>query len=643
MSVPTQARRLQSWIPTSFAWSTSADVFGVKVAVSDPDVVEFIATGSRWVHLHRTRKVALVTALLLGPSSLGGQLEEAAWTVLRHTEDWKKRFAMAKVYCHAVFGLPGDRELLVLVGVSPPTRPSGWMPEAACDGARDLLVEHKAKVAEFDAHIERKKQENDEFYRRTPELEKFRGAAEGFLAMEELHQRPVLTAERLLPTLPRAATFPVSTNPRPRTVEQAATTAIAESGWAESRDGTYVGLLCVPMGRKTIGMVTWKPHAGLPSYPEVRWAIQRRLPRALLKPRLIHSVRPVFESAAQPRDETVVVLDGSSDGDRIDALDDLRLDDADFRSRVDGVRRDIEAHGFEAIAWFQPYHSWTEETWGIYFDARKLDDLALSFFEDFKSERVHGSHSDAARLAFGLTYAHETFHARVEAALSWMEINALQPRHRRYKQRVYDALRETPDWLEEALANWSAWDWFRSEPVQALFSRRMPTPDLDRLQRIVGSSLDLSPPGYRDWRVGHQAATWRTFATQLSTGSQKPTTPAFGLPLESTLRGPLPYDLQAVDIPLRFVGRGVIADRLQSNPATFNVPTRRELEKALKHFRHIVNPAGGKGGHQKWTGPDQRAFILPTRDPVSVGVFKTFLQHLGIDKATYVRDVRPNL
>ncbi len=95
--------------------------------------------------------------------------------------------------------------------------------------------------------------------------------------------------------------------------------------------------------------------------------------------------------------------------------------------------------------------------------------------------------------------------------------------------------------------------------------------------------------------------------------------------------------------PLRFVGSGVLADRLQSQPATFNVPTRRELEKALKFSKHILDVAGGKGGHQKWTGPDQRAFILPTRDPVSVGVFKTFLQHLGIDKATYVREVRPNL
>lgn len=642
MTGTTQPRRLQSWIPPSFAWTTVPDVFGVKVPISDPDVVEFVAAGSRLVDLHRTRAKAMAMAGLLGADGLRGQLEAAAWTVLRHTEDWKKRFAMAKVHCHAVLALPGNRELLVLVEVTPPSRPSGWLPEAVCFAARELLVAHRDKIAEFDEHIERKKQENDELFGRSPSMEKARNVSDALLAMEELHQRPVLTAERLLPHLPLAATFEARGSHNLRTIERAATTAIAESGWAESREGTYVGLLSIPMGRERIGLVTWKPYAGLPAYPEVRWAIQRRLPRAVLKPRLRHSGRPKFENAAKPGDETVVVLNGSTDGpDPVDALDDLQLDDTDFRSRVDEVRRDTQAHGFEAIAWFQSYHSWTEETWGIYFDARKLDDLALSFLDDFKSQRIYASPSDAARLAFGLTYAHEMFHARVEATLSWLEINALQPRHQRYKQRVYDALRETPNWLEEALANWSAWDWFSSEPVQALFSRRMPT--LDGLQSVVASSLDLSPPGYRDWRVGHQAVTWRKFATQLSTGSPKPTTPVFGLPLESTLRGPLPYDLQAADIPLRFVGRGVIADRLHAHPATFNVPTRRELERALKHFKHDVDPSGGKGGHQKWTGPDRRAFILPTRDPVSVGVFKTFLQHLGIDKTTYVRDVRPNL
>jgi hypothetical protein len=642
LSASSPHRRLQSWITPSFAWTTAAHVFGVKVAVNDPDVVEFVATGSRMVELHRTRTKAMVTAVLHDEGGLVGQLDKAAWNVLRHTEDWKKRFAMAKVNCHGVFCLPGNRELVVLVAVNPPDVPGGWLSEAVCAAARELPAEQQAKVIEFDEHIERQKQENRDLYSRSPEMRKFQAVNDAYLAMEKLHQRPVLPGERLLPHLPLAATFAAPGSHSPEKIGRAATRAIVESGWAESRDGTYVGLLFIPMGRERIGLVTWKPYAGLPAYPEVRWAIQRRLPRALLKPRLSHSGRPEFGKDAKLRDETAVILDGSTDGlDTVDALDDLQLDDTDFRSRVDEVRRDTQAHGFEAIAWFQPYHSWTEETWGIYFDARKLDDLALSFLDDFKSQRIYASPSDAARLAFGLTYAHEMFHARSEATLSWLEINALQPRHQRYKQRVYDALRETPDWLEEALANWSAWDWFRSEPVQALFSRGMRT--LDGLQMVVESSLDLSPPGYRDWRVGHRAATWRTFATQLSTGSPKPTASTFGLPLESTIRGPLPYGLQAADIPLRFVGPGVIADRLQSHPATFNVPTRRELERALKHFRHMVDPAGGKGGHQKWTGPDHRAFILPTRDPVSVGVFKTFLQHLGIDKATYVRDVRPNL
>lgn len=46
------------------------------------------------------------------------------------------------------------------------------------------------------------------------------------------------------------------------------------------------------------------------------------------------------------------------------------------------------------------------------------------------------------------------------------------------------------------------------------------------------------------------------------------------------------------EIPVRFVDRGVIANRLQIRLATFNIPSRRELEKALKHCVHIVRPEG---------------------------------------------------
>lgn len=636
--------RLQSWIPPSFAWTTAPDVFCIDVPLGDPDIVEFMSTGVCEIDFLGTKKTARLMALLLDEKSLRRQLREAVWAPAKLKPTGSRIKARTKVvaHCHGVFLLPDGKNLCVAVGRSKPLVPDGWISAGLKADADALLLEHQSKFAEFDEAIDRKKKDNEDFYARNSDMKKFEGYAEAQVAMESHFKRPVLTAERLLPSLPRAAKFPQPKSGDLEKLARAAIAAIAASGWPPSRDGNYAGILPGAAGRRSQGLVSWEPHIGLPSYPEVRWAVQKRLPAALRKPRIEQMGKPKFGTGTQPVQDSVQVhgFDPVSN-DLKDALDDLQLDQSDFRNRVDDVRKDAKGHGFEAIAWFQPYHVWTEETWGIYFDARKLDDLALSFLDDFKSARVQGSHSLAALLAFGLTYAHELFHARVEAALSWAEINAQQPRHLRYKERVYQALRETPEWLEEALANWSAWDWFKAPGIQSLVARM--ASNAEGLDRVVEASLDLAPPGYLEWRLGDQPGTWRTFANQLSTGNPKSNPTGIGLPLESALSGPLPYDFQPDDIPLRFVGSGVISDRLQSHPATFNVPPRRELERALKHFRHNLDASGGKGGHQKWTGPDQRAFILPTRDPVSTGVFKTFLHHVGIDKATYVRQVRPNL
>jgi hypothetical protein len=150
-------------------------------------------------------------------------------------------------------------------------------------------------------------------------------------------------------------------------------------------------------------------------------------------------------------------------------------------------------------------------------------------------------------------------------------------------------------------------------------------------------------PGYKDWRSGDIAATWRRLGTQIASG--KPGLPRgmIPLPVESILTGPFPYDFKCTDIPLRFVGTGLIADRLLDRAATLNVPARSELERALRYYKHVPDISGGKGSHEKWTGPDKHAFILPKRDPVSIGVFKSFLRHVGIDKSTYLASVRPNL
>ena len=644
MSGSNSIRRLQSWIPPSFAWTMAPDVFCVDVPVSDPDIVEFISTGEHLVTIHGPKKAAQAFAALIGKETFRGQVVQSVWAPAKLKPKLASLNSEAKVvaHCHGVFLLPGGKTLCVLVGRARPIGADGWIPVTLTTEANALLLEHMSQVAEFDEGIKRKKEANEALKQRYQSDQNFGAWCYASVAMEDSHQRPVVTADHLLHLIPRAATFNPPVSSDPERLARSAVSAVVASDLPPSRDGTYVGILLPRFGRKATAIVSWTPHSSRPSYPEVRWAVQRRLPAALRKPRIQNIARPEFDTVLQLPDDSVHVHGFDPDStDLKDALEDLQLDQSDFRNRVDNIRKNAKAQGFEAIAWYQPYHAWTEETWGIYFDARKLDNLALSFLDDFKAYRVQGSHSLAALLAFGLTYAHELFHARVEAALSWQELNALQPRHLRYKERVYKALRETPEWLEEALANWSAWDWFKAPGMQAVLA--VTSSNAAGLELVVEASLDLAPPGYQEWRSGHQAATWRTFATQLSTGKPNIAAPGIGLPLESVLAGPLAYDFQPGDVPLRFVGPGVIADRLQSHPATFNVPPRRELEKALRHFRHNLDASGGKGGHQKWTGPDQRAFILPTRDPVSTGVFKTFLHHVGIDKATYVHQVRPNL
>jgi hypothetical protein len=214
------------------------------------------------------------------------------------------------------------------------------------------------------------------------------------------------------------------------------------------------------VGRGVQGLISWAPYSGPPAYPEIRAALETRLRSAFAKPRRVAFARPEFDSALDAP-SSGVGGDGQPE-EILQALADLRLVLPDADERISRLQRERERSGFEALAWYQAHHIWSEETWGVYLDAAKLDDLALSILQDFQFRGGSAPHHLAAFLAFGLTLQHELFHAHVEAASSWLELTSSQPRHLRYERKVYDALRETPDWLEEALANWTAWQWFKS-------------------------------------------------------------------------------------------------------------------------------------------------------------------------------------
>ena len=638
-----------SRIPSIFNWMHASNLFTVQASLSDSDVLAFIASGAHEVEVNLSKKTVQLYSECKGFDSFRIQLELAAWSpsLLRPPLLTIKKGVKVLAHCYGVFSLPDPDSVLLLIGTTPPVHSVNWLLPCVVAEAVMLNNDHLNEVAQFEETIRIKKQQQEEFessLRRESRYcektdEQMNSLGRGFIAIEELYHRPVPRVDSLVKLLPKAIKFPIRSTTSEKRLKSRASLEITSAGWPASRDGQYEGIHSVDVNGKNLAVVYWDPYEGLPAYPEIRSTIQRRLSSALRAPRLTLFDRPKFKTGPLADIEIGVVRGMSPD--IFEALDDINLIDNDFRNRVERIKGELTENGFEAVAWFQPYHVWSESTWGIYFDARELDDLALAFWHELREKKTHGQQSDAARIVFGLIYAHEHFHASVEAGLSWLELNALQPRYLRYSKQVYDVLRDTPDWLEEALANWTSWSWFQSASIQNdLVQRGL---KIEEIQKIVEAWLDLSPPGYRDWRVGDQIKTWRKFSTQLVTGQPALTKSGNSLPLDSIIKGPFPYDLRNDDIPLRFVGSGVIADRLQSHPSTLNEISRRELQRALKFYEHEVDPSAGAGSHEKWTGKDNRAFSVPMRDPVSGKVFKSFLKYVDIDKYTYVHNVRPKL
>ncbi len=305
-------------------------------------------------------------------------------------------------YCHGVFLLPRGKTLCLAIGRSKPVAPYAWISPPLKVGADALLLAHQAEVTEFEESIGREKKANEGLKERYQLDENFGAWGDAMVVSMEPLCRPTVTIESLLPLVSRAVTFQKLTSCDTEKLERSAIAAIAKSGLPPSRDGNYSCILLRAAGRRAQVLVTWVPHTGLPSYPEVRWAVKGRLPASLRKPLIEQTGNPKFDTGSQLVEDSVQIhgFDPTSN-DLKDALMELQLDQSDHRDRVEYVRKAAKEQGFDAIAWFQPYHVWTEETWGIYFDARKLDDLALSFLDDFKSGGVQGSHGLAALLALG--------------------------------------------------------------------------------------------------------------------------------------------------------------------------------------------------------------------------------------------------
>jgi hypothetical protein len=339
------------------------------------------------------------------------------------------------------------------------------------------------------------------------------------------------------------------------------------------RDGCYEVTIGMADRTRIAALVTWKPHKGPTPYPEIRGAVEHRLPAAVAQPRSTAVAPPYRE----------VLLGGAcvphafNPHDRawMETLCDLAFTPHERGDAAARTSERLRAHGLDTVGWYQPYHEYAEQAWGIYIDARALDDLSCSISVALAASE-YGCQDDrlAAILAFMLVYQHQLFHARVEAILSWSELQALRPKYRPYAAKVQVFVTGTDGALEEALANYWASTWVDAEIAAGQKLGRYSMAGARGIRGVIDVHLDLAPTGHRRWREASDI--FKVLATQMV--QARPTLGRFrmALPLDRLLLETVPFEfVEVLDLPLRFVDSGTISSALTSIPIDAPVDAQR--------------------------------------------------------------------
>jgi len=428
--------------------------------------------------------------------------------------------------------------------------------------------------------------------------------------------------------------------------EDCVTAFLVTTGRRLARDNSYsvLGIATTKDGPANRLLVCWEPHGDKTPYYHLRKAVEHDIPASITAPRKNDSHPPSLPlppaneeviSGFTPWMPTVVAEPGQ--GLRIRFPDELARDHDEVSRQTKTL---LSQHGLEAVGWYSPWHSYDEDAWGIYLHAERLEQLCVTAWLD--ASRYHYVPYDlAATMVIRKVYDHEMFHARMEVAATFVEMTAGIPKLLQYQSAVYRTHFGTSDCLEEALANHYAYRSLESYLPQ--FCKAYDQAAVYAVRNAIRDLMDLSAPGYRDWRLGDHHATWETLATQLCTGALFGSPTGGALPIASMLNDALPVDFLPEDVPVRVYGTSATMSALMSQPACLGVPSRRELCRALKHQGYEVLPGRGKGSHELWGHPDQRAFPVPHTDPVSRKVFGAFLDQCGLTKSQYLQVVRPEL
>ena len=278
--------RLNLWQEVVVYQRKRPDLFVAVVPVTDPDILPAIADGAlQFMPLQRNRSKSIRKGISSAKGSLRVQLGEILADLTQANESLDDP---VNVHCHGVASLPGEREVAVAFALSPSE-----------DRNRGLPVELVEKARRAMAHVRA--------YEGQREFTRVMGTTEP----DGDEPRVDSYVISLLGLFPPGLVVSVAAGGDEERAIVEKIVATPDARHPPPRDGVY---LANRSGRAPYmkAWVTWHPHAGPPSYGEIRAAAERNLPHAFVSPRATLA-RPSESDSENPPISRPVLYAGAFD------------------------------------------------------------------------------------------------------------------------------------------------------------------------------------------------------------------------------------------------------------------------------------------------------------------------------------------
>ena len=410
-----------------------------------------------------------------------------------------------------------------------------------------------------------------------------------------------------------------------RTAGQWVSRFLAKNGNRLARDGKY--LLWVvrdPEDGEWLAVIAYSPREDVPALVECIAAAKVLVPAAFRDP-LLSEQRPP-ESAARISALPVGIEHLEDLGLLSGLLEEVavRISPADAETRT---RQRLSERGTEALGWYQSFHVYGADAWGVYMRDEAIEDLAVWLLHRMQAKGSNGF-ACALPTTLRLILEHEFFHAQVDVFALTQELVGGRPLYFSYENQVYEPSLANGA-LEEALANWEARKTIEPFLWSLRASRSIDQVGIDETLKFVEEVFDHSPKGYRDWRIGANPLAFRAQAAQIVSGKSRPAPPL--PPIEGMLRQtPGVLEFQG-SVPIWTTHLSALGGAL------FATPSLREAQRLLRSRGFRPDSGRGKGGHIMWFAQDGgKGFPLPTRDPLSWTVYSNLLDLLGISRKEHL-------